>query len=47
MITLSDFDDVVLPYDPKQLEKLEKIVDLLNQLDYCIAQLECNVSTKQ
>lgn len=47
MITAADFEDIVLPFDAKQLERLEKIVDLLNELDYCIAQLECNQSTKQ
>lgn len=47
MITASDFEDVVLPFDAKQLERLEKIVDLLNELDYHIALLEADNSTKQ
>jgi hypothetical protein len=47
MITAADFEDIVLPIDPKRLEMLGKVVDLLNELDYCIAQLECDQATRQ
>ena len=46
-MNLDDFADVLYPHDPKQRELLEKIVNLMNELDYHIALLDAETSTRQ